>query len=90
MACHSTYAWVIFAVVAEEPKQREPKLRDLDAIEAFLKVVECRSFTKAGESLGSSQPKVSRQIEALEKTLGADFARREQPFRGDVSAQIAM
>ncbi|MFL9899988.1 LysR family transcriptional regulator [Paraburkholderia fungorum] len=42
---------------------------DLKQIEYFLRVAELRSFSRAGELLGISQPSLSRQIGLLEQEL---------------------
>lgn len=43
---------------------------DLRALIIFIEVAELRSFTKAGEHLGYSQPTISFQIKQLEEELG--------------------
>ena len=43
---------------------------DLRSLQTFLEVAELKSFTRAGERLGYSQPTVSFQIRQLEKELG--------------------
>ena len=43
---------------------------DLRALNIFIEVAELKSFTRAGEKLGYSQPTVSFQIKQLEKELG--------------------
>ncbi|MHB1127944.1 MAG: LysR substrate-binding domain-containing protein [Bacillota bacterium] len=43
---------------------------DLSHMLAFYQVARCGSFSKAAESLFSSQPALSRQVAALEKELG--------------------
>src|SRR5262249_48352830 len=43
----------------------------LAAIEAFVRVAECGSFSQAAERLRSSKSVVSRQVGALEAALGA-------------------
>lgn len=43
---------------------------DLRALQIFLEVSEQRSFTRAGERLGYSQPTISFQIRQLEQELG--------------------
>lgn len=43
---------------------------DLHRLEVFCKVVELKSFTKAGEEVFLSQPTVSEHIRSLEETLG--------------------
>src|SRR3954471_3303735 len=45
-------------------------LMDTRQLAAFCAVVERRSFSRAAEQLGLSQPAVSLQIAALEKRLG--------------------
>ena len=46
---------------------------DLQSINIFIQVAELNSFTKAGESLGFSQPTISFQIKQLEKELGVQL-----------------
>lgn len=48
----------------------------LAAIEAFVRVAECGSFSKAAERLNSSKSVVSRQVGALEAELGARLLHR--------------
>lgn len=48
----------------------------LGAMEAFVRVVEARSFSEAARRLGSSKSAVSRQIGALEAELGAPLFQR--------------
>ena len=43
---------------------------DLRALQIFMEVAELKSFTRAGERLGYSQPTVSFQIRQLEQELG--------------------
>lgn len=43
---------------------------DLRSLQIFIEVAELRSFTKAGERLGYSQPTVSFQIRQLEQEMG--------------------
>ena len=43
---------------------------DLRGLQTFLEVAELKSFTRAGEKLGYSQPTVSFQIRQLEQELG--------------------
>ena len=43
---------------------------DINALNIFIEVAEHKSFTRAGEKLGYSQPTVSFQIKQLEKELG--------------------
>ncbi|MBQ8814962.1 MAG: LysR family transcriptional regulator [Lachnospiraceae bacterium] len=46
---------------------------DLRALTIFIEVAELKSFTKAGEKLGYSQPTVSFQIKQLEQELGVQL-----------------
>lgn len=43
---------------------------DLDALEAFVRVAELRSFTRAAEALGTTQSTVSLKVKRLEDSLG--------------------
>ncbi len=49
---------------------------DFDLLEAFLAVVEARSFSGAARALHSTQPTVSRQIARLESDLGVQLFER--------------
>ena len=44
---------------------------DLDLMRCYLKVVECNSFSKAGELLGRTQSAVSLRLKRLERLVGA-------------------
>lgn len=46
---------------------------DLRALTIFIEVAELKSFTKAGEKLGYSQPTVSFQIKQLEREMGVQL-----------------
>lgn len=43
---------------------------DLDALEAFVRVAELRSFTRAAEALGTTQSTISLKVKRLEESLG--------------------
>lgn len=49
---------------------------DLRSLNTFIQVAEMNSFTRAGASLGYSQPTVSFQIKQLEKELGVQLFER--------------
>ena len=49
---------------------------DWDRLRIFHAVVEAGSFTKAGRALDLSQSAISRQIGALEETLGVALFHR--------------
>jgi DNA-binding transcriptional LysR family regulator len=49
---------------------------DLAEIEAFVKIAEMGTFTKAAKHLGVSQPAISRRIDLLEVDLGAPVFER--------------
>lgn len=49
---------------------------DLDALRAFLRVVDLASFTKAAEQLGVSKSRVSLRIRDLEEELGSRLLQR--------------
>jgi len=49
---------------------------DLHRLEVFLKVVELKSFTKAGEALLLSQPTISEHIRSLEEMVGEKLVDR--------------
>jgi DNA-binding transcriptional LysR family regulator len=48
----------------------------LDAIRLFVRLVECGSFSAVGREEGIGQPAVSKQINALERHLGAQLVLR--------------
>jgi LysR family transcriptional regulator for bpeEF and oprC len=48
----------------------------LSALELFVRVIDLRSFTQAAKILGLGQPAVSKQIAALEASLGAQLLER--------------
>jgi DNA-binding transcriptional LysR family regulator len=54
----------------------ETTMDRLAAIEAFVRVAECGSFSKAAERLHASKSVVSRQVGALEAELGARLLHR--------------
>ncbi|MFH0959358.1 MAG: selenium metabolism-associated LysR family transcriptional regulator [Pseudomonadota bacterium] len=54
---------------------------DLKRMEVFCKIVEFKSFTRAGEALSLAQSTVSEHLRALENMLGEKLLDR---FRGDV------
>lgn len=58
----------------------------LQQLRYFLAVVETRHFTHAADSVGVSQPTLSKQIHTLEETLGAPLFERA---RGAVSLTAA-
>ena len=49
---------------------------DIRALQIFMEVAELRSFTRAGEKLGYSQPTISFQIKQLEQELGVQLFER--------------
>ena len=53
-----------------------------DLLRTFVMVADLRSFTRAGEMLGRTQPAISLQIKRLEETVRAPLLEREgAPFR---------
>ncbi|MFG6665601.1 LysR substrate-binding domain-containing protein [Halomonas sp. HNIBRBA4712] len=48
----------------------------LEHISAFVRVAELGSYTRAAEALGSSRTRLSRQVMALEETLGVRLLQR--------------
>lgn len=61
----------------------DPSTIDWNLLRAFVTVIEQGSLTRAAQRLGSSQPTLSRQISALEASIGAPLferaARRLKP-----------
>jgi DNA-binding transcriptional LysR family regulator len=58
--------------------QAVPEL-DLVALQAFYQVARLGSFSRAAEALHRSQPAVSRQVQALEATLGCPLLAGRRP-----------
>src|ERR1700755_348580 len=58
----------------------------LQQLRYFLAVVDTRHFTQAAETLGVSQPTLSKQIHTLEESLGAPLFDR---IRGAVTLTAA-
>lgn len=50
-----------------------------DLLRTFVAVVDLRSFTKAAQSLGVTQPAVSAQVKRLQALLGADLLDKSAP-----------
>src|SRR6478672_3625973 len=50
-----------------------------DLLRTLIAVVDLRSFTKAAQTLGVTQPAVSAQIKRLQYLLGADIFDRKAP-----------
>jgi DNA-binding transcriptional LysR family regulator len=59
----------------------ERETMDLKRMEVFCRIVELKSFTRAGEALSLAQPTVSEHIRALETMLGEKLLDR---FKGEV------
>jgi DNA-binding transcriptional LysR family regulator len=53
----------------------EPPL-DLDAVQAFLRIAELGSFTRAAEAMGTTQAAVSLKLKRLEQRLGCRLVER--------------
>ena len=49
-------------------------------LEVFIKVVEKKNFSKAGEELHMSQPAVSQYIKDLEESLGSRLLERSNRY----------
>lgn len=54
------------------------KQLSLDALRAFVSVVELQSYTAAGQLLGRSQPAISLQLQRLEEQLGQPLVQRQR------------
>ncbi len=50
-----------------------------ELLRTLIAVVDLRSFTKAAQSLGVTQPAVSAQIKRLQSLLGADLLDKSAP-----------
>src|SRR5512134_87278 len=50
-----------------------------DLLRTLLAVIDLRSFTRAAQSLGVTQPAVSAQIKRLQMLLGADLFDKSAP-----------
>ena len=61
----------------------------LEAIRAFVDVVECGSFSRAAKRRGVGQPTVSKAVSALEDRLGAQLLRRTTRSLGLTDAGLA-
>ena len=48
----------------------------LQAMQAFVAVVEAGSFTAAADTLGRSKSQISKQVSALEQSLGLQLLQR--------------
>jgi len=53
-------------------------LKDFSKIETFFAVVKEKSFSKAAQVLGISQPAVTQQIKNIEAHLGAPIVERKK------------
>lgn len=51
--------------------ERKGQAVEIRALETFLRIVECGSFSQAAAKLGYSQPAVTMQVKQLERELGA-------------------
>jgi LysR family transcriptional regulator, regulator for bpeEF and oprC len=49
---------------------------DLQSLQAFVKVVQTGSFTRAAEALDTQKAHLSRQVSALERALGVRLLER--------------
>src|SRR4051812_24664436 len=49
---------------------------DLDAVQAFVRIVELGSFTRAAEAMGTTQAAVSLRLKRLEERLGCRLVER--------------
>src|SRR3954467_15658349 len=65
----------------------EPPL-DLDAVQAFIRIVELGSFTRAAEAMRTTQAAVSLKLKRLEERLGCRLVERT-PRHVELSAQGA-
>ncbi len=63
------------------PDQRNPSMTNIptDLLRTLVAVVDMRSFTKAAQSLGVTQPAVSAQIKRLQYLLGTDVLDKSAP-----------
>jgi DNA-binding transcriptional LysR family regulator len=61
---------------SKRQRENEVSAMNLKKIQAFVLVLEKRSFSEAAESLGLTQPAVSSHIKSLEKDLGVRLLER--------------
>lgn len=61
---------------------------DLDAVDAFVRVVELGSFTRAAEAMGTTQAAISMKLKRLEERLGCRLVERT-PRYVEISASGA-
>src|SRR3954453_12975294 len=66
-----------------------PPLLDLDAVQAFVRVAEFDSFTRAAEAMRTTQSAVSLKLKRLERRLGCRLIERT-PRHVQLSAQGAV
>src|SRR3954470_10432066 len=61
---------------------------DLDAVEAFVRIAELESFTRAAEAVGTTQGAISLKLKRLEARLGCRLLERT-PRRVQLTARGA-
>src|SRR5215207_3401882 len=60
---------------------------DLDAVQAFVRIAELGSFTRASEAMRTTQGAVSLKLKRLEERLGCPTHREDAPARAAFSAR---
>ena len=54
----------------------QPGADRIELIQTFVRIVEAGSLSAAAQQLGTSQPTVSRRLQALERSLGIKLLQR--------------
>lgn len=62
---------------------------DLDAVEAFVRIAELGSFTRAAEAMGTAQAAMSMKLKRLEDRLGCRLIERT-PRHVQLSAGVRL
>jgi DNA-binding transcriptional LysR family regulator len=68
-AKHGEWPW--------QSNEMRMRIMDFEQLETFLKVSRLKSFSRAAEKLGMTQPAISAQIRTLEKEIGARLFDRD-------------
>src|SRR3982074_3436684 len=63
---------------------------DLDAVQAFIRIAELGSFTRAAEAMRTTQAAVSLKLKRLEKRLHCPVLRAAAPVRAAFGARRSL